>query len=705
MNNKSVEERLQSIRNEGPDKWLSRSLFKEEDAEDKARADVAKILGKRLGGQQQRFVGDRFKPPGRATPAMADAIQDIKDQGLMQRVADTEPENTGNSAAARAQRASARDAAERAGITRGGRPAILSPRPRRFRNVGVEGEPVPDFEGGRPAGRRRGAATPQRRDLPPMPDMNPEILDELQVDGNEVNLPVSPNRVGTAGGSPDKNRGENASVEALWAMHQQGMHHSSDELKGLLSRHFSQRDDGSNWTDEQVNSKVESAIKTAQLMLNHFDNGAPKPINVGVDNGAYHDVPDENRTQLYDDILDILYKAVGQRYTSANPRAGRRDWNEAEITTEGRKQLAALVTGKEALQPKGPGQQSEGISADFKAIVSPHDVYLSNAETENRTREDFQLLADAYADSADDNPEIADSQFLKSFLSLLSTKGRNRDLMGYSLKELQDGNNGKIAERNQMPGELNQILNSIITGDVNFPTVMNQSRGQNPRLKLNRGFTFDTLTQLLDTLGEQEDIAARFSSSTARRPSKFKVEPQGDGAMMGETPIHITSELIRRFTGEERDDNINFVRGEGGADNPRAVLENAEAYSPEQIQYWKDFVQDLVDNPSERFNLGKQDFILNNQQTSPQDWIGGLLGLHNGGDAPEGTNFDTIEGRMDVLSMLRNLRMFKALRNADNDTENNGLQEILSLIIGGSGRYNTREEDYFAPHAKIANKV
>lgn len=65
-----------------------------------------------------------------------------------------------------------------------------------------------------------------------------------------------------------------------------------------------------------------------------------------------------------------------------------------------------------------------------------------------------------------------------------------------------------------------------------------------------------------------------------------------------------------------------------------------------------------------------------------------------------GQQYDRVESRFDTHSMLRNLRLFKALRNADSD---NRLHELLGGFISNAQRLNTSEDSPFFPFAKVAN--
>lgn len=525
----------------------------------------------------------------------------------------------------------------------------------------------------------------------------PDALSGL---AKSVNTSLGGKRPDMAGRSVGVNRNENAVVEAIHLMQNEGMI-DGDELRDVLrEKHYQFQDAqggaiGDPYDDKRATAGVNSAVNTAKLMHQHFNNGMPKPITGGVFGSQFTDVPDENRTGIYDYLMSNLASSLGKNRLGARREGARRDYNDEEYRKEGNKILKELI-----VDDRDSGSKP-------KDLFTPADVYLANAEAEPSIIRDFEVIQKMF-----DSGDIDEKQMLKSFTHMLQKKHQQRDLVGYSLKELSDGASGKITEANTSADDLTQAVSSVINGDVQLPMSFNPktTKGQT-RLTGNRNFTFNMLLKMMQD-GEEVDMDdIKFASSSAVRPSKAKVEPfgakpdTGTRQKLGETPIDMLRNLVKEYSGEELDDNINYVSGD-----KRETILQSDNYSEEQIGQWGDLVQDLADNPSQRFDINKSNIGINGEEMAPGDFIRAALKNFNFSDEERnsqeqyvdrgGQQYDRVESRFDTHSMLRNIRIFKALRNADKDGK---LHDLLGGMVFNAQRLNTSEDSPFFPFAKIAN--
>ena len=66
---------------------------------------------------------------------------------------------------------------------------------------------------------------------------------------------------------------------------------------------------------------------------------------------------------------------------------------------------------------------------------------------------------------------------------------------------------------------------------------------------MKRNFNFDSVIDALTEDGEEEQFDAKFASSSATRPSNYKIEPFGFGAKLGIHPGPLAKDMIKRFSG------------------------------------------------------------------------------------------------------------------------------------------------------------
>ena len=164
--------------------------------------------------------------------------------------------------------------------------------------------------------------------------------------------------------------------------------------------------------------------------------------------------------------------------------------------------------------------------------------------------------------------------------------------------------------------------------------------------------------------------------------------------------------MVRDYTGEDINDNISYTKEDGSSTgSDLKSIGNARNYTDDESTYWQEQIQDLIDNPSEKFNIGNSPFSnFQGEEVEGKEWIKQLIDGYNVSEE----DYDSSSGRSrsdyrtDVLSFLRNMRVFKMFRNADKDGKFN---DIMRQVIGESSKVNTDSEDLFFPFTKIASDM
>ena len=509
-------------------------------------------------------------------------------------------------------------------------------------------------------------------------------------------------RADAPGSSVDKYRDENATLEVINNLHHLGMSVDDPEFLEMIATHFVADQNGNPIKPADRKSKVEAAIKAGQAILEDF-RGDGKDIKLGRFGGQQTGIDDGFRDNLYDEVVEKLFYSVGKK------RSGKSGTSAAAIRNakgEGRKEIQGKLFG------------TEDNPANLKDILQNADIYLTDGNKSDQLRERFNEILSSY--ESDTDGKISTEDVVKQVTEMLSHAMREGSMTGYSLKEIRKNAPVKMEMLNQSPQSFIKLANAAIRGDIAFPNQWNTQKDSRDksgleRLTARRNFSFDLLMDAINVAdgeeSESKEMEAKYSSSTPTKPSKFKLEPFGFGAKMGETPKPIVTQVLQKFAGEGVDDMLPVTSGEdkivGSKEKDALKIEN---FSEEQIQYWQDYIEDLVQNPSEKFNLGKSPFSIDGEEMSPSDFINTTL--QNFGISDEekqsgervldrgGKPYDSVKSRFETLGMLRNLRMWKALRNADNDGR---FDEIVQTIIGGAGKMNTKPEGVFWPKVQVGS--
>tara|TARA_R110002012_G_scaffold168570_2_gene332093 strand:- start:108 stop:1988 length:1881 start_codon:yes stop_codon:yes gene_type:complete len=517
-----------------------------------------------------------------------------------------------------------------------------------------------------------------------MIDHPDQPMDEITGERKEVNVAGrfdgqgrQNKRPDMAGRSVQKERDEMATLEAIHAIHNLGL--SGEELEERVARHFVNKDSqgggiGDEYTDRERREAMSSAIKSAQRMIAHFNNQDGE-IGIGSKAGQSTDVPDENRSSFFDDVYGQMMDDIEGR-TGESPRAVL---------------LKALFDSEEG-------------SGNFDDNIWPADVYLTNKDKEEEMRKQFDTLHQTYLKDVD-RDKISPERYYTMFAELVAQMHRNGDATGYSLKKLANDPDRLVdaLSFNTNPDDPARIISSIITGDIDIPTEMKLDRDGN--LKGKKGFGFKQLTQLEDN-GQEVDVPAKFDAKIANKPNYYKAEPTplaGDNARLGMVPTPQLRQMIEEITGEAIGFNTNEVPGSSPVD-----ILKSENFSPEQMEYWGDFIDDLIQNPSETFNLGNNNFSWGGEETDGRGFMNNLLESFNLSDEEREQDDDIVQRgehgynrvnqRMETMSMLKNFRMMKMFRDAERD---GNLPDVLGRLIALSGKVNTKDTDPFMAFTKI----
>ncbi len=659
MNNKTLSERMNTIMNRGSEKWLSRSLH--EDAFENRRSDHKELI---------RQLGARL--PKKHDAQTTDAPQRIKRDVSQDKIGSNiipDPEVLDKEIEKRGD-------------------ALLNP-------VRGQGKAITA------AGKRIGLKLGKKGDekvLKDTLDRKPKEggirFTEPKFTDNQVNSGGDEKRLDSSGNSKNTVRGENSVIEALSAIQNLGL--EGKDLEKRILKHFQYKQleggaQGEAYTDNEKSSKLNSALKSAEAILHHFDNGQGNDLRFGKMGGQHTDVEDQYRTNIYDDIYTQMFETLGrkEKLKVNKPQGPKgREWTQEEMKKLGRKTLMDAFAGK------------GNNPSEIEAMLSPTDIYASKADKEDEIRQHFQELADVYTKNDGD---MTPGTYGHLVSELLRKKGESKELMGYSLKDITGDNSVYTRESNMHPDKFVKFVNAAINGDVDLKTIVDGNR-------MKRNFNFDSVIDSLTEDGEDDRFNANFASSTATRPSMYKIEPFGFGAKLGIHPSPLAKDMIKRYSGEDINDNVIYQHEDGTPLGKNyAAIKNSPNYDEDKIQYWENYMQELIDNPSDRFNIGSTPFSMNGEEMEGKQWMRKLLENYNLGEDEDPENltrnnqpYDLQDSRFDTLSFVRNLRTFKMMRDAD---KNGKFTDLMSEIIGGAAKVNTSDQDLFFPFTKIANDV
>ena len=483
-------------------------------------------------------------------------------------------------------------------------------------------------------------------------------------------------------------------------------------------------------------AKAGSALKGAKLMAHHIRSGQEDNDDMdyafGKFGGQSTDIPDEFRSNLYDDLMSQYYMALGmtdERFKDPSTTRGRnldvlRGYNEKEISDAGRSIANSLF--------------GAGSGANLDDYIQSADIFAVRKSAEEAIRAEFDELSDmvsrdyGFSHSEGFNPEQIIKHSPQMYVNLIRHKLAQRlgskDLVPASLKTIGDNSMGSLSVDNQSPDDVLEFINQ----DMDNPHMRLQLqagglRGMESDM-LNIGgldMSFPGLFQGKWTggdrphfdgyEGEEEsdlyDLGFDFVSTgmkTGAGTESFKVEPiyRGDtNAKIGIAGKGIIDQMISDNLGEEMDDDIpnlgNVVSG-----NAQGVPNFPN------IDKFVDMIQDLQDNPSERINIGSQEgaFSLPDGSIaeSAGDWLRQVMEMTNQTDEEiNGTEnilqrgdhrYNRVKTRQQINAMLKNLKMMKMMRNADNNGE---LNSMMAKIMGAAAKLNTDPEELRFPRVTI----
>ena len=477
-----------------------------------------------------------------------------------------------------------------------------------------------------------------------------------------------------------------------------------------------------------------SALKGAKLIAHYIQSGQAGNDDMdyafGKFGGQSTDIPDEFRSNLYDDLMDQYFMALGmsdERFAEPSTTRGRnldvlKGYKESEIRDAGR-QVAMKLFGADS----GNNLDDYIQSADIFAVRKSMEEAIRNEIDDLSTMMSKDY---GFSQSDDYNPEDSVRHSPEMYVNLIRTALAkhlgNKDLVPVSLKTIGGNSMGSLSVDNQsvddtlefmtqdmgnphmrmrlqagMKGMPHDVLN--LGGlDMSFPGIFKGKWSGGERSKFD-GYEGEDIT-------DDYKIGFDFQSTgnvTGAGGETFKVEPiySGDtNARVGIAGKGIIEQLIQDHLGEGLDDDIpNLGNIRQGTGKDVANFPN--------IDKFVEMIQDLHDNPSDNININNDEYFTlpdGTKAESAGDWMRQVLEMTNQTDEEmagdeqmldrKGFKYDRVNTRKQINAMLKNLKLLTIMRNSDRNGDLNGL---MAKIIGAAAKLNTEPEDLRFPRATV----
>ena len=493
----------------------------------------------------------------------------------------------------------------------------------------------------------------------------------------------------------------------------------------------------------------DTSVKTGQAIRQHLGiepGDKNDEYSYGKFGGQNTAIPDEQRSNVYDDILQDMQFMVGldsEEFKAQSPRVQERQkelykqykeqmekYRAGEIDEEpdlDKQPYKGALKGKIIKFGKSNIMKSKGFEADseedkvnnqFKDQLQAGDIYVVRRAMEQDIRKKFQELYEKFGDQ----PKIY-NQLARHALQKYQEQ---KDLVSYSLKQIPEDRDAHYSPYNVAMEDLARRVAD--GGDLSSQISFNFGGGDN-FLKLSpqdanitsASYPFQTTGRYNDDIeddtptGAKGDIggSAKFWPVRAQKGGdEFKMEPlpEDSSARAGVFSKQKFLNRAREILGFGINDMLPRTGKKGSETVPGDMTDEQKDFWREQMKDYMEFSEGLPDghylklNP-EQFNYGDQ------ANMGGEAWLEKALGDYNLTDEErEAGNFDDNNVQRDsgnfnprlskanINFALRNLLFMKMFKNMHEQGKDKDLFEELMF---GSSKINYKDDDEFLPYVKI----